>query len=474
MTTETVTPEVTPTDTDQLDFTELGLFDSPPDSGNFTIYPNTLIDIAPLLEPVEFKTLVMIYRQLYGYGKRFFGYLAISRLAELTGQCRNTIKTALDALEAKKLIKVLHTIKNGVQQVYIFLLNKHTTTILNDIEEGRTTIEKITGKKLTLVESIIARLKGGNKEGGQYLTIAPSNIDTTSGQKMEQVQSNNDHNKDIIKEINLKKQSNKHFEDNVACSFKKNNEEEEQIISLLTSATYNNVNVNFNESVAESLVKKYPMLGGRKLVDVVKEKIEYLKYETIDLSKYKPSSVLYNFIKEDREAPHAYKDYLNREKKQVESQKWLPILSVINETFNTITADNGRQLIRQKFANLIDSDSNSDKKKLSNSVIKMVEISNLSLSELTGFGDKRLTQIKEIVADKIGSGEVKCDPNVLKLLELGDQSVNSDTKQSDKVDDKAVKTVSTQPTLMENLTDAMAGLVKNFTMQSPAPSMAMV
>lgn len=417
-----VTEKVTHSDYEDLDFSKLGIFDTPPESGNFTIIPNNLIDIAPLLEPIEFKTLIMIYRQLYGFGKKYFGYLAISRLAELTNQCRNSIKTALEGLEKKKLIKVIHTTQNNIQKVYIFLINKQTSILLDDLASGKTSIEKITGKKLTLIDSIIARLKGDKKEVvSQDMTAKESNNDSVGGQNMTSPISNNDHNKQTPKENNLKKPVNK---ENVACSIK-NNDNEKEIINLLAEAKYNNQNINFNLQVAESLIKKYPVINNKNLIDVVKEKIYFLKYETIDLNKYRASSVLYKMIEQDRQAPNKYIESKNKENSKSEANKWLPILAIIGEIVINTSADNAKIIIRQKMSKLIDSNLKIDKIKLAESIIKMVDMTKMSLLDLTGFGDNRKLQVRNNINELLKSGDINCNNQILQLIMIDSKIENT-------------------------------------------------
>ena len=385
------------------------------DKGYFAL-PNKVLDLLSQgkIDYIDVTILVYIFRMTIGW-KRNWAWISIALIHQNTNISLNTVRSRIKKLTSLALIFRADILVNNVNQTYIFINNKTTVTVVTKLINAEIPASYITGianSKLlenNFVDKIKNIVSNTFKVLGTILNVVPpSSVEPL-------LPSSGEGNKN-----NIEKNIIKNKQTNVDVSFK-NKSKEEEILKLLKDAKYNNKNIEFKESVAESLIRNYPIINGRKLIEVVKEKISYLEYETIDLNKYSPSAVLHNMIKEDRQPSKGFNEYLTKEVREKESSEWLPIMNnVFKESFNSVTKEEAIKIIRHRLGSLLknyleDNDSYSQKQ-LSYLLKQSIELTGKSLKELTEFSEDKLFSIINVVFKSIEDGVITMPSEIILLM----------------------------------------------------------
>lgn len=387
--------------------------------------PNFLIDSLlseKKIDAIDFTIMNYIIRQTNGW-KRDWAWLAINLIAEKTNISSNTVRTRLKKLSNLNLISRIDFDVNRVTHTYIFINNERTKTIITKLLAGEISPSYITGNPNSklLQNNFFDKVKDKFSSLLKNLTnnVIPDIdknkiISNTSKEHTTSINevptspnappppSPDEEIKNKIIKDNLKIQTTEK-KDYVVVSLENFDNEQKEIYKILSECTFNKKNINFNKKTAINLIKKYKLINNRALLDVVKEKIDYLSFEKINPDIHSPAQVLFNMIVNDREPSKAYK--LNKEVRNIDkdTETWKPVLMSINEVVNKVTEDGAKMIIRQKICMLLNRikeyNNSFDKKDLYNKICNLVSVTNKKIEELNIFSPERINQIKIYLSD---------------------------------------------------------------------------
>lgn len=122
---------------------------------SYTSMINDLVDKAlNQLSSGSFKVFITAYRNIFGYGKKIWGWLSNTKIKEKANLSENTIRKALAEAEEKGFIKIYHEKVYGVTRQYIVFICEENKELLSDLENKKASFADLENEKIAYLTTV--------------------------------------------------------------------------------------------------------------------------------------------------------------------------------------------------------------------------------------------------------------------------------------------------------------------------------